>query len=96
MSDIIYQNENYLVRCATEDEDGNYEVVNATHGAIEACEPTLPGALAVAEQMNRILRFSLWEEHARNMYPDPKDHKSLGGFEGADVFEFEPEGGLDS
>lgn len=80
MTDVIYQNEHYKVVLEASKEENPYQVISLAYGIIEDEQPTLPGALSIAEQMHRVLKFELWQEHAKNMYPDPNDpSRGFGG-----------------
>lgn len=46
-----------------------YLVVNLETGLVEGEETTLPQALGMAEQMDRILRFEYWKTSAEERYP---------------------------
>lgn len=90
MTENIYQNETYKVVFNPELEgDDNYEVISNKYGVTEVREKTLPGALSIAEQMHRIMKYNLWEEYAKTAYPDPNDNTSLFG--GADILDFNKE-----
>ncbi len=58
MSDVLHENNNYMVMVTQRQEDGCYSVINKTTSCVESFADNLPQAKVTAEQFNYLLEHN--------------------------------------